>query len=155
MENNAYISNETIMEGINKTCSESEDITSFNFTEFDFPNPENMIKPFTWKEYSKIVLYIVAISAVMIGNIGVILAVALNRSLRMTINYYLANLAVADILICLFCMWVHLVNHLTEPLYVLGPVICKFNGFAQSKHYYFFYSSTHFFHSSFLFRHIS
>jgi len=125
--------NETLKSDGDKTCGETEDITSFNFTEFDFPNPQNMMKPFTWKEYCKIILYVVAIAAVMIGNIGVILAVALNRSLRITINYYLVNLAVADILICLCCMWTHLVNHLTEPLYVLGPIICKFNGFAQSK----------------------
>lgn len=114
-------------------CESNFDINSFNFTQFDFPNPENIIKPFTWREYCKIVFYVIAIIAVMIGNVGVILAVAFNRSLRITINYYLVNLAVADIFICVCCMWVHLINNLMEPLYVLGPIICKFNGFAQSK----------------------
>ncbi|CAG2176007.1 unnamed protein product [Oppiella nova] len=126
-----YIVNETTGDG--DGCGNGMDITDgFDFKEFNFPNPEYLNpRPFTWAEYSKIGLYVVAICAVMVGNIGVILAVALNSSLRFTINYYLANLAVADVLICVCCMWTHLVNHLTEPLYVLGPVVCKFNGFAQ------------------------
>ncbi|CAG2117418.1 unnamed protein product, partial [Medioppia subpectinata] len=113
--------------GDGNSCANTYDIMgNFDFKEFNFPNREYLNpRPFTWCEYTKIALYVVAIAAVMVGNIGVILAVALNTSLRITqqvkINYYLANLAVADVLICVCCMWTHLVNHLTEPLYVLGP----------------------------------
>jgi len=107
--------------------------TNFNFSLHDFPNPDIIVKVFSWSDYIKILITIVTIIAILIGNTSVILAVALNRSLRNTINYYLTNLAIADILICVFCLLVHLINNLTEPLYVLGPLICKFNGFAQSK----------------------
>ena len=74
--------------------------------------------------------------ASLFGNLAVVVAVLMKRTLRMTVNLYLANLAVADILICICCMWVHLVNHLTAPEYVLGPLWCKFNGFAQSKFFF-------------------
>ncbi len=43
------------------------------------------------------------------------------------------NLAVADVLIALCCMWPHLVNDLTKPAFILGAFMCKFNAFAQSK----------------------
>lgn len=43
------------------------------------------------------------------------------------------NLAAADVLIALCCMWPHLVNDLTKPAFVLGAFMCKFNAFAQSK----------------------
>jgi hypothetical protein len=110
------------------------DISSFNFTPFDFPKPETIRTEFNNWDYLKIIACVVTIIFILIGNIGVIAAVACNRSLRNTINYYLANLAVADVLICACCLWVHLVNNLYEPMYKLGPFFCKFNGFAQSKH---------------------
>ena len=75
--------NETMAD--QNTCDQTYDISTFDFKEFNFPNPEQMNpKPFTWIEYSKIGLYVVAIASVMIGNIAVILAVALNSSLRIT-----------------------------------------------------------------------
>ncbi|XP_042148921.1 QRFP-like peptide receptor [Ixodes scapularis] len=85
---------------------------------------------FTWVEYLKIWVYLVTILVAVVGNAGVILTVALNRSLRTTINCYLTNLAVADAIISMFCMWVHLVKHLFD-WYILGPFMCKIEGFAQ------------------------
>lgn len=105
---------------------------TFNFSLYDFPRPDIITRLLTWTDYFKIMTCILTIIAILIGNTSVILAVALNRSLKTTINYYLTNLSVAGILIVVFCLWVHLINNLTEPLYVLGPFMCKFNGFAQS-----------------------
>lgn len=66
-------------------CELNSDISGFDFKEFDFPNPDHMTRrPFTWEEYTKICLYVVAIASVLVGNVAVILAVAFNRSLRIT-----------------------------------------------------------------------
>lgn len=115
------------------SCEQFGDISSFNFTAYNFPRPDQLLKTFHFKDYIKIVICAIVIAVVLIGNCAVIIAVALNRTLRTTINIYLSNLAVADVLIAICCMWVHLINNLTEPFYILGPFMCKINGFAQSK----------------------
>lgn len=86
--------------------------------------------PFTWSEYVKIGAYLATIAVAAVGNTCVILTVALNRSLRTTINCYLTNLAVADAIISMFCMWVYLVKNLSD-WYVLGAFMCRIEGFAQ------------------------
>lgn len=134
-----YNINDTFEDAIHQYCTDTEmDILNFNFTEYYFPRPENINNNLTWKEYAKIIVCFVTICAVVVGNGGVITAVALNRSLRTTINYYLTNLAFCDLLIAAFCLWIHQVNDITKPLYVLGPFICKFNAFTQSKCKYYF-----------------
>ncbi|KPM09394.1 7 transmembrane receptor-like protein 3 [Sarcoptes scabiei] len=100
---------------------------------FEFGSEIYQTKNYGLDEYFKISIYIIAILASLFGNSAVVICIFLKRSLRITVNLYLANLAVADILICVCCMWVHLVNHLTAPAYVLGPFLCKINSFAQSK----------------------
>ncbi|KAK8756615.1 hypothetical protein V5799_000683 [Amblyomma americanum] len=85
---------------------------------------------FTWSEYIKIGAYLTTIAVAAVGNTCVILTVALNRSLRTTINCYLTNLAVADAIISMFCMWVYLVKNLSD-WYVLGAFMCRIEGFAQ------------------------
>ena len=134
-EGNASLSEDELVLQLYANC---EQLTAFNFTEYEFPNPDIINAPYEWTDYLKIIVCIAVIIITLIGNTSVVIAVMLNRSLRNTINYYLTNLAVADILICVFCLWVHLINNLTEPLYVLGPIMCKINGFAQSEFYSFF-----------------
>jgi hypothetical protein len=116
-----------------EACNETLDITKFDFKEWDFPRTNSTFRTFLWPDYVKILVSIVTIIAVLVGNIAVIIAVVQNRSLRTTVNVYLTNLAVADLLICVCCIWVLTINDLTKPLYILGPLMCKINGFAQSK----------------------
>lgn len=104
-----------------------------NLSMIDFPNPDALIQPLMWEEYVKILFYIIVLVIALVGNISVILTVVLNRSMRTTINLYLVNLAVADLFICVCCMWIPVVNSITKPLYSLGVVLCKLNPFAQSK----------------------
>lgn len=115
----------------NGTCSDPVDVTSFNFSEFEFPRSTSTFKEFTVVEHTKIIITIAVICAALVGNIGIILAVSVNRGMRTTINLYLVNLAVADLFICTFCMTVYLINNLTEPLFILGPIVCKLNAFCQ------------------------
>lgn len=111
-------------------CQVPPDISSFNFSDYDFPRNQ-IFKEFTTSEYSKIFASVLVITTALLGNIGVIIAVIIYRNMRTTINFYLVNLAIADILICTFCMTVYLINNLTDPLFILGPIICKVNAFCQ------------------------
>ncbi|KAK8760302.1 hypothetical protein V5799_028431, partial [Amblyomma americanum] len=102
----------------------------FNFSNTSFLDMDELDSTFTWKEYLKMSVYLVTIVAALVGNFAVIVTVVTNRVMRTTINYYLLNLAVADTLICIFCMWVHFVNSLST-FYVLGSFMCRFEGFAK------------------------
>ena len=127
----------------------------FNFTEFNFPGLFIFInvwmielmngilfmhtgritgdQTLDWLDLLKICLYLLTFLVALVGNLVVLIAVFNYRTLRGAINLYLANLAMADLFICLCCMSVHLVNHLTAPEFILGAFICKINGFVQSK----------------------
>lgn len=108
-------------------------LQQFNFSEYDYPSGEGpQWLPLDLVSAVKIAFCIINMLVSVLGNCAVIVAVYHNPALRSTINFYLVNLAVADVLIALFCMWPHLVNDLTKPVFVLGPFMCKFNAFAQS-----------------------
>nr|XP_037270539.1 QRFP-like peptide receptor [Rhipicephalus microplus] len=109
-----------------------EQLDVFNFSNTSFLDLDELDSTFTWKEYLKMSVYLVTIVAALVGNFAVIVTVVTNRVMRTTINYYLLNLAVADTLICIFCMWVHFVNSLST-FYVLGSFMCRFEGFAKSE----------------------
>jgi hypothetical protein len=84
-------------------------------------------------DYFKIAIYVILLIVAVVGNSLVILIVRNNRGMQSAINYLLVNLAIADILISVWCMWAHLVNDLTHPWFVLGEVMCKMTGFVHSK----------------------
>ncbi|XP_015926533.1 QRFP-like peptide receptor isoform X2 [Parasteatoda tepidariorum] len=121
---------------LNDTLCE-EDLQSFkNMPLPSYENHTYFREPYIFKtlivtDYFKIVAYVFIILGGILGNISIILTVALNRSMRTTINYYVANLAVADALICIFCMGPHFINTLTYPVFALGEFMCKFNPFTQ------------------------
>ncbi|ELT92554.1 hypothetical protein CAPTEDRAFT_73422, partial [Capitella teleta] len=78
----------------------------------------------------KVTTYAVVMLAALLGNSLVIFIVFRNQRMRTTTNFYLVNLAVADLLVTLMCSWVHLVDSLTEN-WVLGAFFCRANSFAQ------------------------
>lgn len=119
-------------------CASHHDITSLDVSSIQFPGNYSKVleAEYSYIEYIKITFTVAVIIAALTGNIGIILAISLHRSLRTTINYYLVNLAIADIFICTFCMSVYLINHLTEPLFILGPIVCKLNAFCQSEYFF-------------------
>ena len=125
----------TFSDNVNGICAPHHDITSLDLSSIQYPGNYSKFynSQYSHVEYIKITFTIAVILAALAGNIGIILAISLHRSLRTTINYYLVNLAVADLFICTFCMSVYLINNLTEPLFILGPIVCKLNAFCQSK----------------------
>lgn len=83
--------------------------------------------------YTKIIAYIIIMTGGLLGNISVIMTVALMKSVRNAINFYVANLAVADAMICILCMLPHALSEYTNGKLVLDTFICKFTSFTQSK----------------------
>lgn len=86
----------------------------------------------TWEIALKVACYVVSILLAIFGNILVIAIVVRNKRMRNTTNYYLVNLAAADLAIASLCMWTHVANDLTNG-YPLGQWFCKANPFSQSK----------------------
>jgi hypothetical protein len=68
----------------------------------------------------------------VVGNTAVVVRFASGRSLKNSMNYYLVNLAIADIVVATFCAWTYLVDDVTKSPWILGPVVCKIGGFVQS-----------------------
>ena len=120
---------------INNSCLDVNfTVIRDSFIYFDYPHMNaTFTSNLTNTQLLKIIVTTLVVLIALLGNIGIIVVVAFNRSLRTTINFYLVNLAAADLLICTCCMSVDLINNLTEPLFILGPIVCKMNAFCQSK----------------------
>lgn len=80
------------------------------------------------------VAYVILFLMSLTGNLLVILVVCYNTKLRTSTNQYLVNLTVADLLVTLVCMWVHIVRHLSYPNYILPAFVCKLDGFIQGQY---------------------
>ncbi|GFO12465.1 neuropeptide ff receptor 2 [Plakobranchus ocellatus] len=84
----------------------------------------------TWEIALKISFYILAMLMDIVGNSIVILIIVLNRKMRTTTNTLIANLAVSDLMVASFCMWVHAGNQVTHN-WPFGNFFCKVNTFFQ------------------------
>ncbi|ESO84079.1 hypothetical protein LOTGIDRAFT_108319 [Lottia gigantea] len=104
------------------------DYGEFDYSQREYPG-EIRTYPI-WEMVLKIAFYVPVIVMALFGNLLVILVVARNKRMKTTTNYYIVNLAVADLLVVLTCSWVHLLDDLTEG-WILGAFFCKFNTFAQ------------------------
>ncbi|XP_050718123.1 QRFP-like peptide receptor isoform X1 [Eriocheir sinensis] len=112
-------------------CHQDPRITT-NFSQYEYTYRIKTWVPFTWREVLKVLAYLVVFLVSLIGNLLVILVVCYNRHMRTSTNQYLVNLAAADLLVTLVCMWVHIVRHLSHPHYVLPALVCKLDGFVQT-----------------------
>ena len=50
---------------------------------------------------------------------------------RKTVNLFILNLIICDLMIVFWCSWVHMVNSITDR-WLLGAFFCRFNTFVQS-----------------------
>ena len=108
-------------------------VEDLDYTEIPYPVK---LKQFPLYEIVlKSYLFAMIIFFSLVGNSLIIIVVLRHKKMRTTTNFYIVNLAVADILVTLFCTWVHLVNNLNDDNWVLGSFFCKFNTFSQGKTY--------------------
>ena len=68
------------------------------------------------------------------GNALVILVICVQRKLHSVTNYFLANLAVCDLCVSLFCVYQNLSLYLTSE-WLFGETLCKMYHFMQSLAY--------------------
>lgn len=88
----------------------------------------------TWEIAVKILFYVFAMLLDVVGNSIVILIIVLNRKMRTTTNVLILNLAVSDLMVAAFCMWVH-VGYQIAPEWPFGDFVCKGNTFFQGRSY--------------------
>ena len=108
----------------------------FDYVNMNYPGEFKHVS--LWEMSAKITLYSIIILGAMIGNALIVVVVMRNKKMQSTTNFFIVNLAVADILVTVCCTWVHLVNNLTEG-WVLGNFFCKVNSFAQGTFMFIFY----------------
>ncbi|KAL3877183.1 hypothetical protein ACJMK2_034924 [Sinanodonta woodiana] len=78
----------------------------------------------------KILFYVISMCGAFFGNLIVLLVIACHRVLRTKFNFYIINLVTADLLMPVFCMWVHLVSSLKKQ-WPLGETFCRIHTFLQ------------------------
>ena len=69
--------------------------------------------------------YIILIILSSITNLAIIIAIVNTEKLKTTQNYLIANLAISDLLVCMFCMPSTLISLLNEGQWSLGYLLCK------------------------------
>ncbi|GAB0096017.1 Trissin receptor [Sergentomyia squamirostris] len=79
-------------------------------------------------------LYLMVFCCCFCGNLLVILVVTMSRRLRSITNFFLANLAVADFCVGVFCVMQNLSIYLI-PSWVFGDFLCKMYQFTHSLSY--------------------
>ena len=48
------------------------------------------------------------------------------------VNYFILNLCFCDLMIVIWCSWIHMVNSVSEN-WIMGAFFCRFNTYVQSK----------------------
>ncbi|XP_029049630.1 trissin receptor [Osmia bicornis bicornis] len=81
-----------------------------------------------------ITLYSIVFVCCFFGNLLVILVVTFSRRLRSITNFFLANLAVADFCVGIFCVYQTLTNYLMNS-WLLGDFLCKVYMFVHALSY--------------------
>ncbi|XP_060521236.1 trissin receptor-like [Cylas formicarius] len=76
-------------------------------------------------------LYSIVFALCFFGNLLVILVVTMSRRLRSITNFFLANLAVADFCVAIFCVYQNLFIYIVDN-WLLGNFLCKMYMFIQS-----------------------
>ncbi|XP_060070358.1 QRFP-like peptide receptor [Ylistrum balloti] len=97
-------------------------ISEFEDTLFEYHKPEKI---------ALLCIYIPVFFLALIGNTLVLVMVCINKRFRRNIaNFFLVNLAIADLLVTLFCIPLTTAQHVYSP-WIYGEFLCKAIGFMQ------------------------
>lgn len=102
-------------------CISDEDYIDFLITRMTTPSIYDWILIF---------MHITVFIAGILGNSLVCIAVYRNRSMRTVTNYFLVNLAVADLMVIIFCLPSTVIWDVTET-WLLGETLCKMLPYLQ------------------------
>ena len=96
----------------------------------------NIPKPLpVWEIALKVTFYVIIFVIDITGNTIVVLIVAMIKRMRTPTNILILNLAISDLMVGLFCMWVHAGNQITNT-WPFGSYVCKVNTFIQGRFSY-------------------
>jgi len=113
-----------------ETIPEQEDYDPHmveNLTALSIPDPIP-----NWEIALKIMFYVIAFLIDIVGNSIVILVIARIKKMRTTTNVLILNLAVSDLFVGCFCMWIHVGNSITTE-WPFSEYVCKVNTFMQGR----------------------
>lgn len=96
--------------------------------DMDYPGEIKQVQ--IWEAVIKSILFAVIIVFSLVGNTLIIVVVLRHKRMQTVTNYYIVNLAIADLMVTVSCSWVSLVDDITEG-WVLGDFFCKLNTFTQ------------------------
>ena len=88
----------------------------------------------TWEVVVKTIFYVTAILITIIGNLWVLTTIFLTPKMYIPTYYFLANLAISDLVVGFLCMPLHLARHLLARDWPFGPNMCKIYHAAQSEY---------------------
>ncbi|XP_066138340.1 trissin receptor-like isoform X2 [Euwallacea fornicatus] len=114
-----------------------ENVTSYpdymeaNNSELSHLDKEDYIYDKVYIRIIFILLYTIVFCLCFFGNLLVILVVTLSGRLRGPTNFFLGNLAFADLCVAVFCVYQNLFNYIVES-WILGDFLCKMYVFIQS-----------------------
>lgn len=95
------------------------------------PYPKTPVPMAQWEAGIKIGACVCVELVALVGNFLVIAVVARSRRMRSTTNCYIANLAMANLIVALVPIWVFVTSDILGG-WPLGGFLCKFNIFIQS-----------------------
>lgn len=102
-------------------------ITDFNnFLNESVPYQRHVPEPPTYLLVVVTIFYILIFILGVFGNIIVILVIVFNKNMRSTVNMFLVNLCVADLLVMVICMPPTLVELHFKEIWYLGEFMCKY-----------------------------
>lgn len=105
-----------------------DDLKNFPYEKFPYGGVIKEVP--VWEMVVKSVIYGIITILSLFGNVLIIVIVMKNKTMKTVTNYYIVNLAVADLMVTLTCTWVTLVDNLTEG-WILGAFFCKLNTFTK------------------------
>ena len=123
---------------LNRRPSPMENLTLPDFRFIPYIGPIKEVP--VWEIVVKSLIYVIITILSLIGNVLIIVIVMKNKTMKTVTNFYIVNLAVADLMVTLTCTWVTLVDNLTEG-WILGAIFCKLNTFTKGNfaHIYYYF----------------
>lgn len=123
-----------------KTLFRNSNFSRYFISPYNFTGAEGIFQEFTSNlytihQYSTVILltlYVPIFIVGLCGNILIIISSVRECKMKKTKSFFLANLAVADLAVTLFCMPTT-VGTIVYRLWVYGQFLCKFTAFLQGK----------------------
>ena len=100
-----------------------------DYSIYNFPFQLWLVRP-NWECALKIGFFVPVVAFSLLGNGFVIFLMTTNRFLRTSVNIFIWNLAIADLLAILLIPWIVLCIDLYQ-MFVLGSVICQIESFLR------------------------